>query len=687
MNLITVREVRALNISLESDIKNLKGVGPKRAECYNKLSVHTVKDLIYHFPRGYIDLTSSTPIKDTIIGEVYAIAGRITKKLPPARIRKGMTLFKAVFTDDEEDLTITIYNSEYLFNSFSEGEPVVLYGKISGNLVRKEMSSPLVFKIGASNQMQPVYPITEGLTQALVRVTVKNALSLINNRIYEPMPKDILKRMGLCSLAYALYNIHFPPDEYSMQTAKKRLVFDELLTLGLGMLLLKGRNREKTPNKLYDQNISEFYKAIPFDLTSCQYRAVNECIEDMKKDRPMNRLLQGDVGSGKTVVAAAISYFVYKNKKQTALMAPTEILASQHYETLKGFLEPLGVRVGLLIGSVSAKERKKINEGIISGEIDVVIGTQTLYQQSVEFYDLALVITDEQHRFGVEQRASLSKKGENPHILVMSATPIPRTLALMIYGDLDISVLDELPRGRKKVITYAVTGKLRKRAFGFIKGELDKGRQAYIVCPMIEDNEQGLKSVKSYANELSQNEFSGYSLGLLHGKMKPKEKDNIMLRFKSGEISVLVSTTVVEVGVDVANATVILIENSERFGLSQLHQLRGRVGRGSESSYCILVTDNPTEDCKKRLKIMCRISDGFELSREDLKMRGPGDFFGSAQHGLPKLKIADMSEDIEILKKAQAEAKRIYESDPELLNPENKGLRSLIKELFERRSD
>ena len=676
-----------MDITLESDIKYLKGVGPKRAECYKKLSINTVKDLIYHFPRGYIDLTSCKSIKDACVGEVCAVAGRIAKKLPPARIRKGMTIFKAVFTDDEDDMTVVIYNSEYLFKSLSEGEPIILYGKISGNFIRKEISSPTVFKIGASKAMQPVYSVTEGLSQTLVRSTVQNALSVINDRIYEPVPKDILKRQGMCSLAFALYNIHFPPDNYSMQTAKRRLVFDEFLTLGLGMMMLRGRNRQKTSNKLYRCDIKEFYKNLSFELTECQKKSINECIDDMQQDRPMSRLLQGDVGSGKTVVAAALAYFVYKNKKQTALMAPTEILASQHYNTFKEFLEPLGVKVGLLTGSVNAKEKKDLNQQIIAGEIDVVIGTQALYQQSVEFCDLALVITDEQHRFGVEQRSSLSKKGENPHVLVMSATPIPRTLALMIYGDLDISVLNELPKGRQKTETYAVTGKLRKRAFGFVRRELDKGRQAYIVCPMIEDNEQGLKSVKSYANELSQNEFSGYSLGLLHGKMKPKEKDMMMLRFKSGELQVLVSTTVVEVGVDVKNATVILIENSERFGLSQLHQLRGRVGRGSEKSYCILVTDSPTEECKKRLKIMANTSDGFELSREDLKMRGPGDFFGSAQHGLPKLKIADMSEDIEILKKAQEEAKRIYESDPELLNPENKGLRSLIKELFERRSD
>ena len=673
-----------MQLELNDNVTYLKGVGPKRAENYKKLSVKTVKDLLYHFPRDYIDLTSPTVIKDTQIGETYAIAGRVVRKLPPARIRKGMTIFKAVFTDDEEDLTVIIYNSEYLFNSLILGEPIILYGKISGNMVRKEMNSPTVFKIGAGANMQPVYPMTEGITQNLIRENIKNALSLLNGRIYEPVPSGILKRHELCSLPYALYNIHFPKDDYSFNTAKRRLVFDELLTLGLGMLMLKGRNREQTPNRLSGADIEDFYKSLPFSLTECQKTSIDECISDMKKDFPMNRLLQGDVGSGKTAVAAAVSYFVFKNKKQTALMAPTEILAAQHYETFKAFLEPLGVNVGLLVGSLTPKQKSEMYQKIQDGEIDVIVGTQALYQQSVSFCDLAFVITDEQHRFGVDQRASLSKKGVNPHVLVMSATPIPRTLALMIYGDLDISVLNELPKGRQKTQTYAVTGRLRQRAYAFIKKELDEGRQAYIVCPMIEENESGLKSVKTYAENLAVNDLSGYIIGLLHGKMKAAEKEKIMTRFKSGEIDVLVSTTVVEVGVDVPNATVIMIENSERFGLSQLHQLRGRVGRGSEQSYCILVTDNPTADCRKRLKIMSEISDGFELSREDLKMRGPGDFFGSKQHGLPKLKIADMSEDIEVLKDAQEEAKRIFESDPNLKRPDNKGLKTLINELFER---
>ncbi len=543
-------------LNLGDSITYLKGVGPVRAENYKKLGVLTVKDLLYHFPRGYIDLSTPLSIKDAPLGETCAVAGRIVSKLPPARIRKGLIIFKAIFTDDEEDLTVTIYNSEYLFNSLVLGEPIILYGKVTGNMVRKEMSSPTVFKISAGANLQPVYPLTEGITLKLIRDKIKSALELLNGRIYEPVPSDILKRHKLCSLSFALYNIHFPKDDYSYQTAKRRLVFDELLTLGLGMFMLKGRNKEQTPNKLSGKSIDEFYKSLPFELTDCQIRAIDECIDDMKKSCPMNRLLQGDVGSGKTAVAAAVSYFVFKNNKQTALMAPTEILAFQHYETFKVFLEPLGVRVGLLVGALTQKQKEKIHEQIESGEIDVIIGTQALYQQSVSFKDLALVITDEQHRFGVEQRASLSKKGTEPHVLVMSATPIPRTLALMIYGDLDISVLDKLPSGRKKVETYAVTGKLRSRAYSFIKKELDKGHQAYIVCPMIEENDSGLKSVKAYARKLQDEDFSGYTVGLLHGKMKADEKEKIMASFKRGEIDILASTKVVEVGVYVANATI-----------------------------------------------------------------------------------------------------------------------------------
>ena len=677
----------AMISKLDSDIKYLKGVGPKRAECYQKLGISTVADLLSHYPRSYLDFSSPVSINDAVLDENNIIKGRIAKRLAPARIRKGMTIYKAVMTDDESDITIVIYNSEFAFNKLIEGKEFLLYGKVTGNLVRKEISSPIILEAGVDDRIQPVYPLTEGLTQSLLRTTVQNALKYLDGEIYETIPKEIAARRGLCSLNFALENIHFPKDFLSLSIAKNRLVFDEFLTLGLGMLKLKGRSREKTGCEMKDTPIDEFYNGLPFTLTQAQMSAINDCICDMKKGFPMNRLVQGDVGSGKTAVAAACAFFAYKNGCQTALMAPTEILANQHYKTLSDFLVPLGVKICLLTGSLTAKNKREIKEKIKSGGVSVIVGTHALVQGSTEFNNLGLVITDEQHRFGVKHRADLSGKGNNPHCMVMSATPIPRTLALMIYGDLDISIINEFPKGRKPIETFAITGKGRERAFGFVTQRLKEGRQAYIVCPMIEENDLELQSVKEYADKISKSYFKEYRVGLLHGRLKPKDKDAVMKEFKEGNIDILVSTTVVEVGVDVPNAAVMVVENSERFGLSQLHQLRGRVGRGSEKSYCILITDNPTEECVKRLKIMSKISDGFKISEEDLKLRGPGDFFGSRQHGLPALKIADMAEDTEILKQAQAEARAVIKDDPTLSKPENRRLNELVDKLFSRTID
>ena len=676
-----------MNTKLYSDIKYLKGVGPKRAEYYQRLGVSTVADLLNHYPRSYMDFSSSVSINDAVLNENNIIKGRIVKRLAVARIRKGMTIYKAVMTDDESDITIVIYNSEFAFNKLIEGREYLLYGKVTGNLVRKEISSPIILDADTADKILPVYPLTEGLTQSLLRTTVQNALKYLDGEIYETIPKEIAARRGLCSLNFALENIHFPKDFLSLSIAKNRLVFDEFLTLGLGMLKLKGRSRGKTGCKMKDVSIDEFYDGLPFKLTNAQMNAINDCISDMKKGSPMNRLVQGDVGSGKTAVAAACAFFACKNGCQTALMAPTEILANQHYKTLSDFLVPFGIKICLLTGSLTAKNKREIKESIRSGEVSVIVGTHALVEDSTEFDDLGLVITDEQHRFGVEQRATLSNKGNNPHCMVMSATPIPRTLALMIYGDLDISIINELPKGRKPIETFAITGKGRERAFGFVIQRLKEGRQAYIVCPMIEENDLELQSVKEYSDKISRSYFKEYRVGLLHGKLKPQQKDAIMQEFKNGNIDILVSTTVVEVGVDVPNAAVMVIENSERFGLSQLHQLRGRVGRGSEKSYCILITDNPTEECVKRLKIMSKISDGFKISEEDLKLRGPGDFFGSRQHGLPALKIADMAEDTEILRQAQEEARAIIKDDPTLSKPENKRLAELVDKLFCRTID
>lgn len=671
---------------MENEITYLKGVGPKRAECYNKLGINTVFDLLNHFPRSYLDFSHPLTIEEASKNneEAHAIKGTVVKKLPEARIKKGLSIYKAIFTDNQTDLTIVIYNSEFSFRQLEVGKEYILYGKITGNLIRHEITNPLVLPIDFPDKIQPVYSLTEGLSQNLLRQAIHNALLAFNNEIYEPMPKKIMQKYGLCSLNYAMENIHFPKDFHSCEIAKKRLVFDELLILQIGMYILKNRTENSTGCQMQQQSLSEFYNALPFELTDCQKNAIRDCAADMCKNYPMNRLVQGDVGSGKTAVAAGAAFFAYQNGFQTAIMAPTEILATQHYQTLSEFLEPLGVKVALLTGSLTPKQKRILKEQIANGEYNVVAGTHALVQQTTEFKNLGLVITDEQHRFGVEQRQALATKGKNPHKLVMSATPIPRTLAMMIYGDLDLSILNELPKGRQPVETYAVTGKLRKRAFGFVKDRLDEGRQGYIVCPMIDENEMDLQDVKSYAKKLSEEDFKDYKVGLLHGKLTAVEKDKIMTDFKSHKIDLLVSTTVIEVGVDVPNAVIIVIENADRFGLSQLHQLRGRVGRGKFHSYCILITDNVNEESRKRLKILSKISDGFKISEEDLKLRGPGDFFGNRQHGLPPLKIANMSSDYEVLKLVQKVADEIVSNDPKLSNPENRELKQLAMKLFEK---
>ncbi len=675
-----------MNSQLEKPINYLKGVGPKRAELYEKLGVFNVYDLLNYFPRDYIDYTDFIDIKDSIMNENCVVRGRVVKKLSPARIRKGLTVYKMIVTDDTADLTVVIYNSEFLFNQFSLDNEYIFYGKITGSIVRKEINSPLMIAADCEDKIQPIYPLTEGLTQNLLRQTIHNAFASFDKEIYEPMPKNIMRENSLCSLEFALKNIHFPKDVHSCELAKKRLVFDELLTLQLGMYLLKKKTRSQTGCSMKNVSVDDYYNSLPFELTNGQKSAIEDCTLDMQKNFPMNRLVQGDVGSGKTAVAAGSAYFAARNGFQTALMAPTEILAIQHYETLKNFLEPLGVKTCLLTGSFTAKQKRVVKQEILDGEYQVVVGTHALVQQSTEFQNLGLVITDEQHRFGVEQRAVLASKGNNPHKLVMSATPIPRTLALMIYGDLDLSILKELPKGRQPIETYAVTGKLRERAFGFVRDRLDEGRQGYIVCPMIDENELDLQDVKTYAKKLSDGEFKNYRVGLLHGRLSANDKEKIMRQFKAHEIDLLVATTVVEVGVDVPNAVIMLVENADRFGLSQLHQLRGRVGRGEHKSYCILVTDNVTEESKRRLKVLSKTSDGFKISEEDLKLRGPGDFFGSRQHGLPKMKIADMSQDTEILYAAQNTARRITDDDPELEKSENKGLKEIAERLFDKKT-
>lgn len=669
---------------LERSVVYVKGVGPKRAELFEKVGVSTVYDLLQYCPRDYIDLSAPCEIKNAQGEDPLVIRARVVKKMPPARIRKGLTVCKAVFTDDTDDITVTLYNQEYLFASLKEGEDYILYGKVTGNMVRREMNSPMVFSAASPDLILPVYPLTEGLSQNIIRKAVRGALDLVLGEVEDIMPQYVRDSCRMCSLACAWENIHFPKSLYGAHEARRRLIFDELLIHSLAIAYQR-QNEDSDSNYIMQaQSMEEFTSALPFTLTKTQLRSLNDCTVAMRGAHRMNRLIQGDVGCGKTVVAAGAAWFVYKNGYQSCVMAPTEILAAQHYKTFKSLLEPLGVRVALLTGSLTPKNKRLLKEQIAAGEFDVIVGTHALFSESTHFSDLALVITDEQHRFGVEQRAALSAKGRNPHRLVMSATPIPRTLALILYGDLDISVINELPAGRKPISTYAVTGKMRERAFGFVKKQLEMGRQGYVVCPMIDESESDLNDVTSYSQKLAQGAFADYKVGLLHGRMSAAEKEEVMNGFKRGEIDLLVATTVVEVGVDVPNAAVMVIENADRFGLSQLHQLRGRVGRGEWESFCILITDNTSPECVQRMKIISKTSDGFKIAEEDLKLRGPGDFFGTHQHGLPAFKLADLTRDMQLLQTAQQMSKSIIESDPQLKRADHRIMRELTQRLMQR---
>ena len=669
--------------TLFSEIEYLKGVGKARGEKYRKLGITTPFELIYHIPRDYLDFRTHVPVAQAVLGDYNVLKLTIFKKMPPQRIKGGLVICKAAASDGIDDILIGVYNNVYYFQALKEGETYYMYGKVSGNFLRREISSPIYIKASEQVLIQPIYHLTQGLSVTMVRTNMRQALEIMRSEPFETLSDEILRKYDLAPLMWSLENIHFSESELAAETARRRLAFDELLKLQLGMSVLKSRSRNNTAYKMAPaKDVRPFTEGLPFELTDDQKKAVDEIITDLCRDVPMNRLLQGDVGSGKTAVAAAACYFTAQNGIQSALMAPTEILAAQHYRTLSDFLEPFGVKVCLLTGSMTAKKKAAVREDIAAGNIDVIVGTHAIIQKDVEYKALGLVITDEQHRFGVAQRAALAEKGDAPHKLVMSATPIPRTLALIIYGDLDISAITQLPKGRKPVKTYAVTGKLRSRAFGFVRERLDEGRQAYVVCPMIEESESELFAVKTYAENAANGDLKGYTTALLHGKMRAVEKDKVMEKFRDGEIQVLICTTVVEVGVDVPNAAVMVIENAERFGLSQLHQLRGRVGRGSFESSCILITDNITEDCVKRMKIMSSTTDGFKISEEDLKMRGPGDFFGSAQHGLPPLKIADIACNMELMNKAQNCARELLADDPLLEKPQNKALKMDVMRLF-----
>ena len=668
-------------LTLNSDVKYIKGVGEKRAELFHKLGIFCVKDLVEYYPRAYQDWSADIKALDCPEGEPVSIKATLIKPVKEHYVRKGMTLFKCSFSDGETIINVTIFNNKYLANSLKLYEDYVLYGKLEKRLTSVEMSAPQIEKAALNIGIHPIYPATDRLNSKAIAKVMKTALDALPE-FDETLPLEIREKFGLAGLDFAMRQIHFPDSDNNAQSARKRLIFEELLVLQLGLMKLKSKKKTKTKLSVTQDFTDDFYRLLPFEPTGAQRRAIADCVSDMQSEYPMNRLIQGDVGSGKTAVAAGVIFTAVKNGYQAALMAPTEILANQHFATLAPMLSNSKIRVELLTGSTPAKEKREIKARLMDGEIDLIIGTHAIIQNDVEFKKLALVITDEQHRFGVNQRATLAMKGDEVHTLVMSATPIPRTLALMIYGDLDISILDELPPGRQPVRTDVVNSSYRKRIYDFIKKAIARDEQAYIVCPLVDGEEPTLASAEKYAEELANGAFYGYNLGILHGKMKPKAKDEIMRSFAEGSVKVLVSTTVIEVGVDVPNATIMVIENAERFGLSQLHQLRGRVGRGSAGSYCILISDSEGDNAQERLQIMKKYSDGFKIADEDLKQRGPGDFFGSRQHGLPDLKIADMLGDMETLKICRACADEIIAEDAGLDMPKHKAIANKISDMF-----
>lgn len=675
---------------LKKSIQYLKGVGESRARLFHKLGIYTVEDMITHFPREYEDRSSFKKIFQLEDGESCAFEGVVTSKANEIRPRRGLSIYKLQIRDETGTVTATWFNQDYIKNVFNAGESYVFYGKISRRYGGIEIQNPVYEKIGNSEMKNtcriiPIYPATAQLTQNVLRGIISNALQLVAGSMDEIIPQWIKNKYRLSEINYSIQNIHFPKTDEDFKNARYRLVFEELLLLQLGLLSIKTSLVEvKTGIKFKPvKDMDTFVSQLPFQLTNAQKRVFAEIEKDMESDKVMNRLVQGDVGSGKTIVAVLALYKAVKNGYQGTLMVPTEILAEQHYKSISSLFEKYGIEVALLTGSQTKKQKDEVLDRIKSGKVDVVIGTHALIEDSINFERLGIVITDEQHRFGVRQRAILSQKGDNPDVIVMTATPIPRTLALILYGDLDISIIDELPPGRKPIETYAVDESMRQRINNFIRKKVAEGQQVYIVCPLVEESDAiEAKSASELAEKIAKQDFMDLSVGLMHGKMKAKDKDDVMNRFVKGEISILVSTTVIEVGVNVPNATVMVIENAERFGLAQLHQLRGRVGRGATQSYCILYNQGKTAFTKERMQVMQKTNDGFVISEKDLELRGPGEFFGTRQHGIPDLKIANLYKDLEILKQVQECAMELMRQDSELGNEENRKLRTKVTERF-----
>lgn len=672
-------------MDIQTNIQFLKGVGEVRAKLFSRLGVDTVGDLLSFYPRGYEDWSAVVPILEAPAGQTCCVRGIVSYTPSSHRIPGGTLLVKTMITDGAGLMNLTFFNNKYVVNQLTEGEEYLFYGKVSMNQHGgREMTSPRFAKREQSERIRPVYRQTDKLSSKTIETCVQRAFESLEGKLEETLPDAMIAAYKLLPLFDALRAIHFPGSPQDVEDARRRLIFEELLFLQMGLFRLRESRTDTGSVVLTNDYTAEFLRCLPFSLTNAQRRAIDEALTDMRTPRPMNRILQGDVGSGKTAVAAALIYNAAKNGYQSALMAPTEVLAEQHLRTFTQFFQNSGISVALLTGSNTAKEKREIKAKLKQGEISLIIGTHALIQNTVAFQNLGFVITDEQHRFGVNQRAALTKKGDHPHVFVMSATPIPRTLGLIIYGDLDISVLDELPPGRQPIKTYRVDTGYRERIYTFMQKHIRAGRQVYVICPLIEEGETDLVPAEQYAAQLQSGSFRGYQVGLLHGKMKNAQKDLVMQAFHRGEIQVLVSTVVVEVGVDVPNATVMVIENAERFGLSQLHQLRGRIGRGAHESFCVLISDAQNEESLKRLDILCSTGDGFKIAEEDFKMRGPGDFFGSRQHGLPELKIADFASDARILYAAQDIANKIIAQDPLLEQPENILLRSGVERLFQK---